>query len=249
MESFFLGANIFLDLVSDSDEWNCTKTCSANELLCSNSVCLPISKFCNGVPDCSNDEIDCEHQEPCEQKNCDYDCRITPVGAKCRCPEGQQLVNSTKCEDVNECEFENEVCDQICENLVNTYSCSCNKGFEKKNNRCRALFGELVAKIPIHTQYIINYLLGNETSIFILTSNSLRLLPLGVFAKEFDPIETPETAWEKPVLNFTKPIYMEIVNHHVCVLDELLITCYDLFKTREDFRLSGVNSLLNFQCE
>lgn len=129
--------------MDDSDETeNCTKSCPDNELLCSNTLCLPISKFCDGVQQCVNDEIDCEHQEPCKKLNCDFDCKITPLGPRCYCPEGQKVVNSTKCEDEDECAAEKEVCDQICENLVNTYKCSCASGFERKNNRCQSIYGE-----------------------------------------------------------------------------------------------------------
>lgn len=125
------------NLLDDSDEnQNCTKSCEKNEELCSNGECLAIEKFCNGIRDCSNDESNCKDQTPCQKLKCDYDCKITPQGPKCYCPSGQQVINDTKCVDLDECQLKKEICDQNCDNLINTYKCSCVAGYERINKRC-----------------------------------------------------------------------------------------------------------------
>lgn len=116
----------FID--NSDEEQNCTIKCPPNESSCSNGKCLPISKFCDGQVDCSDDEIAC-HENQCKNLKCDYDCRMTPAGAKCFCPSGQMPENITKCAQLKSCR--EDACDQLC-NVVNGGEvCTCLPGYTR----------------------------------------------------------------------------------------------------------------------
>ncbi|XP_023030772.1 low-density lipoprotein receptor-related protein 1 [Drosophila willistoni] len=129
-----------------SDETNClddvAPKCRGFEGKCHNGACLELSRFCDGHWDCDNDELQCDKQNAaCAALNCSYNCKLTPHGARCYCPQGQvpESANSTRCMDYDECS-ETGTCDQICRNTPGSYECSCVSGYAKANGRhCLAI--------------------------------------------------------------------------------------------------------------
>lgn len=135
-----IGKFSLLDPSDEDKSQNCTKICPRGTLSCSNGVCLPISKFCDGSIDCPDDEFSCDgNRMACKSLKCDYDCKLTPHGPYCFCPQGQEVVNSTKCVVNTVCTEDSltgEVCDQTCINAPSDNKCSCVEGFERINSRC-----------------------------------------------------------------------------------------------------------------
>lgn len=117
------------------EEQNCTVKCKPNEMVCSNGKCLAISKFCDGHVDCSNDENSCA-ENLCKNLKCDYDCRMTPSGAKCFCPAGQMPENITKCAPLKSCS--DDACDQLCSIINGAEQCSCVAGYARIMTKCVA---------------------------------------------------------------------------------------------------------------
>lgn len=53
------------------------------------------------------------------------------------CPPGfQQNVNTTSCEDVDECRLKRHNCEHFCQNLKGSFVCHCRKGFREVNGSC-----------------------------------------------------------------------------------------------------------------
>lgn len=129
-----------LDVSDEESSRNCTIKCPGDKLPCSNGICLPISKFCDGVIDCPDDEFYCTaDKSACKSLKCDYECKITPHGPHCFCPKGQEVVNSTRCVVSPKCTEDSttgEVCDQQCINVQGENRCSCISGYERINSRC-----------------------------------------------------------------------------------------------------------------
>lgn len=153
-----IGKFNLLDPSDEDSSQNCTaKKCPVNKLPCSNGVCLHISKFCDGQVDCPNDEFSCADRSVCKTLKCDYDCKVTPHGPQCFCPQGQDIVNTTKCVVQKECVEDvledGEVCDQQCINIKGKNKCSCAPGYERINNRCFGVNGKLSA-FCLHTAYV-----------------------------------------------------------------------------------------------
>lgn len=121
------------------EEQNCTVKCQPNELACSNGQCLSIAKFCDGHVDCSNDESSCggEATSQCKNLKCDYDCRMTPSGAKCFCPSGQMPENITKCAQLKSCRL--DACDQLCNVVNGVEHCSCLPGYTWMTKRAKCV--------------------------------------------------------------------------------------------------------------
>lgn len=129
--------------VSDEDAELCrsSRHCLPTQTVCSNGKCLDIDRFCDGVWDCSNDELRCPKNTTtvaeCDALKCSYDCRQTPNGPRCFCAKGSQP-NGSICEDFDECQIDG-MCDQICKNLPGTYKCTCATGYARVGNQCRAV--------------------------------------------------------------------------------------------------------------
>lgn len=199
-------------MLDESDEnLNCSLKCEKGELPCSDNVCLPISKFCNKVHECANDEKNCDDRMPCKKLNCNYDCSITFSGPKCYCPKNQQVVNQTECEDFNECTSRNEVCDQLCENLPNTFKCKCIEGYEWLNKKCYA-----------------NNNQSATNSLFIVLLSAKELVKLVLPRDQNIDIETNKGVGIQ-LLQLRSPISMDInyQNETACVLENSEITCYN----------------------
>lgn len=99
----------------------------------------------------------------CDALDCSYMCKVTPDGARCFCPTGQEP-NGTKClgrfdvwishwryliwielsierivSDVDECLI-GDICDHHCRNTNGSFECYCSEGYMKINNTlCQAI--------------------------------------------------------------------------------------------------------------
>ena len=138
----------YSDCGDGSDEKNCTLVgCPDNKFLCPKGSpaggpkCIERSKLCDGAIDC-NDKADEElacNGKLCDTIGCAYQCRASPEGGACTCPEGQVLNSDNRtCTDRDECK-EWGFCDQFCKNTDRSFECSCSEGFQPvENTKCLA---------------------------------------------------------------------------------------------------------------
>ncbi|EDW48843.1 putative vitellogenin receptor isoform X1 [Drosophila sechellia] len=139
------------DCGDGSDERGCSNLCEPQKgkFLCRNrETCLTLSEVCDGHSDCSDgsDETDLCHSKPdCDAKKCALGakCHMMPAGgAECFCPKGFRLAKfEDKCEDIDECKEQDDLCSQGCENTSGGYRCVCDAGYllDKDNRTCRAV--------------------------------------------------------------------------------------------------------------
>ncbi|VVC43730.1 Hypothetical protein CINCED_3A006528 [Cinara cedri] len=114
----------------------------------SGSVCIPMEKVCDKVPDCPG--LEDEQQNSCNVNECldnnggcSQFCVDLPHTFRCACKPGYKLINNSTCDDVNECEIEGS-CSQICINEKGTYKCECEPGYlrdPQDHTRCKAMEG------------------------------------------------------------------------------------------------------------
>ncbi|XP_059143588.1 uncharacterized protein LOC131930938 [Physella acuta] len=64
--------------------------------------------------------------------DCDQVCYVNNDQVNCSCRLGFEPdpQDNSNCRDINECEYGNKPCSQICENLEGTYECSCYNGYK-----------------------------------------------------------------------------------------------------------------------
>lgn len=200
---------------SDEERAKCyaNKTCAPNQAICEHGVCLDTARFCDGVADCANDELNCpgpRTPNPCDQLKCSYNCRKTPQGPKCYCVPGLQP-NGTDCVDVDECNDSHglSLCDQRCENTPGSYKCSCVSGYQANGTQCVA----------------INVPKDEPASLVLLTGYSMKRLRI-----------SDGQLWpNNPVIDLVSPVAIEMWhrNRSVCALSanlggQLELRCYDI---------------------
>ncbi|XP_069976835.1 very low-density lipoprotein receptor isoform X4 [Penaeus vannamei] len=141
--------NAFNECIDGSDELNCQKHCNETYEFNCGDKCIPMSQVCNGNIDCENGADEptdgsCGRNE-CEELNggCTHYCEDTRAGHYCKCKPGYMLVNSTQCEDINEC-LQPGHCSQVCINLKGSFKCECVGGYARNPHhpqQCKAMEG------------------------------------------------------------------------------------------------------------
>ncbi|XP_045126061.1 low-density lipoprotein receptor-like isoform X5 [Portunus trituberculatus] len=131
------------------DEQNCSPSCNETDEFDCGGHCIPMQLVCNGNDDCGNSKDEptdgtCGRNE-CENYNggCSQVCVDTPAGHYCKCNKGFMLINSTQCDDIDEC-LEPGICSQVCRNFKGGHKCECVRGYARdrhNHSRCKAMEG------------------------------------------------------------------------------------------------------------
>ncbi|KAI0239341.1 Mucin-like protein [Lamellibrachia satsuma] len=93
------------------------------------------------------DQKSCIVETPCTNKlSCVYECAKIHGVDTCVCPPGKLLVDSTKCEDINECDA-SPPCDPahgFCVNTIGSFMCTCKDNYKLgANNLCKVTEDEV----------------------------------------------------------------------------------------------------------
>ncbi|KAJ8710322.1 hypothetical protein PYW07_009688 [Mythimna separata] len=113
---------------------------------CGNGQCIEWKQLCDKTTDCADGSDENGHCETaCTNSTCSDLCQPTPIGGRCLCKYGFQLLADQKtCGDIDECT--QEVCSQGCINVPGSFLCSCHHGYAlRRSDRrsCKATRGNL----------------------------------------------------------------------------------------------------------
>ncbi|UMM10088.1 hypothetical protein L5515_000020 [Caenorhabditis briggsae] len=117
-----------------------TRKCPFEHVPCENDpeTCIPLHQLCDGKRHCpgGTDEGGRCGRDLCsaDRAGCAFKCHNSPNGPICSCPQGEQLVNKTKCEPENEC-LDASSCSQHCKDEKHGFTCSCEEGYELDANK------------------------------------------------------------------------------------------------------------------
>ncbi|KAK2156567.1 hypothetical protein NP493_1960g00012 [Ridgeia piscesae] len=129
-----------------ADSHDCEHTCRN---IPGGYLCLCVSGYTLAA-----DQKSCVVELPCNSKlSCVYECAKLRGIDTCVCPPGTQLVNSTECEDINECDVSSP-CDHthgFCVNTVGSFLCGCLHNYTLgANNLCRGTWWRRLRDRYIH---------------------------------------------------------------------------------------------------
>lgn len=94
-------------------------------------------KSCIDIDECKVQST-CGCQGGAQNLNCTVSCVNTAGGYNCQCGKGFNLNSAGICQDINECQLDQTLCDQRCVNYEGGYHCQCFKGFyyDTKKKMC-----------------------------------------------------------------------------------------------------------------
>ncbi|KAJ8049878.1 Low-density lipoprotein receptor-related protein 8 [Holothuria leucospilota] len=131
------------------------QTCSLNQFTCSDGTCIDQNRYCDGFADCVHGE-----DEPVNQN-----CGLCPTGFTFNW-------ETTKCDDIDECNEIWGACSQICLNHNGTYTCKCKDGFQLINNTFCDAKGPSAAVFFVYHHTIRKFNLSNHKHVNLFTGLS-----------------------------------------------------------------------------